>query len=100
MRNSIIIYLLLHTSILFSQVNFTATPSKKTLGLNERIKIEFSIDQDGDNFTPPKFSDFNISFAIFISLTGSSESETLILSPKPSNSNEPIPIEDLKLPGI
>ena len=60
MRNSIVIYFLLHTSILFSQVNFTATPSKKTLGLNERIKIEFSIDQDGDNFIPPKFSDFNI----------------------------------------
>ena len=53
-------------------------------------------------FTPLflKFSDYNISFAIFISLTGSSESETLIVSPIPSKSNEPIPIEDLMLPGI
>ena len=47
-----------------------------------------------------KLSYFSISFAIFTSLTGSSESETLIVSPIPSKSKVPMPIEDLILPGI
>ena len=29
-------------------------------GLNERVKIEFSVDKDGDNFTPPSFENFRI----------------------------------------
>ena len=45
-----------------------------------------------------KFKDFNISFPIFISWTGSSDNEILIVSPIPSKSNVPIPIEDFILP--
>ena len=60
--------------------------------------------QEGQDiiFTPLdlKLSDFNISFPIFISLTGSSESDTLIVSPIPSNNKTPKPIEDFTLPGI
>ena len=44
----------------FSQVDFTTKLSKNRLGLNERIKVEFSVDKDGDNFTPPKFENFRI----------------------------------------
>jgi hypothetical protein len=35
--------------------------SKNKLGLNQRLKIDFSINKQGaDNFTPPKFRDFRI----------------------------------------
>ena len=57
---------LLHIIILligfsgFSQVDFKTKLSKNRLGLNERIKVEFSVDKDGDNFTPPKFENFRI----------------------------------------
>ena len=47
-----------------------------------------------------RFNDFKISLPIFISLTGSSERETLKVSPIPSRSNIPNPIEDFTLPGI
>ena len=44
----------------FSQVNFTTKLSKNRLGLNERVKVEFSVDKSGDNFVPPKFDNFRI----------------------------------------
>ena len=44
----------------FSQVNFTTKLSKDRLGLNERVKIEFMVDKDGDNFIPPKFDNFRV----------------------------------------
>ena len=53
-------------------------------------------------FTPLflRFKDFKISFPTLISSTGSSDRDTLIVSPIPSNSNVPSPIEDLILPGM
>ena len=52
-------------------------------------------------FTPLflRFKDFKISLPTLISSTGSSESETLMVSPIPSNSKLPKPIYDLILPG-
>ena len=44
----------------FSQVNFTTKLSKDRLGLNERVKIQFTVDKDGDNFIPPKFDNFRV----------------------------------------
>ena len=39
----------------------TATVSKNKLGVNQRLRIEFSINkQGGDNFTPPNFTNFKI----------------------------------------
>ena len=38
-----------------AQVEFTAKVSKKKLGLNERLRIDFEMNQDGDNFEPPSF---------------------------------------------
>ena len=46
--------------LFFSQVEFNAKLSKNSLGLNERVKIEFSVDKDGDNFTPPSFENFRM----------------------------------------
>ena len=47
--------LLLINYSLFAQVQFDAKVSKTSLGLNERIRIDFSMNADGDNFIPPNF---------------------------------------------
>ena len=44
----------------YSQVNFTTEVSKNQLGINERLKVEFKIDKDGDNFVPPNFENFKV----------------------------------------
>ena len=41
-------------------VSFDAKVSKRSLGLNERLRIDFIMNQNGDNFTPPDFSGFRI----------------------------------------
>ena len=38
-----------------AQVKFEADVSKNNLGINERVRIEFSMNEDGDNFNPPNF---------------------------------------------
>ncbi|MBC7494091.1 MAG: protein BatD, partial [Flavobacterium sp.] len=38
-----------------AQVKFEADVSKNSLGINERVRIEFSMNEDGDNFNPPNF---------------------------------------------
>jgi len=43
-----------------AQVTFEAKVSKKTLGVNERLRIDFEMNKDGDNFIPPNFSDFTV----------------------------------------
>ncbi|MDN3665059.1 BatD family protein [Algibacter miyuki] len=52
---------ILITSIASAQVKFEAKLSKTTLGINERLRIDFNMNQDGDNFNPPDFSNFNVS---------------------------------------
>ena len=42
------------------QVSFRAKVSKKTLGINERLQIDFLMNEDGDNFTPPSFEKFKV----------------------------------------
>lgn len=41
-------------------VSFELKLSKEKLGLNERLRVEFAMNQDGDNFTPPKFEGFRV----------------------------------------
>ena len=43
-----------------AQVQFDAKVSKKTLGINERLRVDFEMNQDGDNFRPPKFDNFRV----------------------------------------
>lgn len=43
-----------------AQVQFDAKVSKKTLGINERLRIDFEMNQDGDNFRPPNFENFKV----------------------------------------
>ena len=49
------------SQVLFAQVSFKTSVSKTTLGLNQRFRIEFSVDKQGaDNFKPPSFADFKV----------------------------------------
>ena len=43
-----------------AQVSFDAKVSKKRLGLNERLRIDFEMNENGDNFSPPPFKNFQI----------------------------------------
>ena len=38
-----------------AQVQFEAKVSKNSLGLNEKLRIDFTMNADGDNFSPPNF---------------------------------------------
>jgi hypothetical protein len=55
-----IILLFLSFQAMIAQVQFEAKVSKQTLGLNERLRIDFTMNDDGDNFTPPNFEGFKI----------------------------------------
>ena len=65
MRKYILIFfLLLSLQGLFAQqppVEFKATPSRTKIGVNERLRVEFSMNQDGDNFVAPTFQGFTTS---------------------------------------
>ena len=52
--------IILFTSIAGAQVQFQTKVSKKTLGLNERLRVDFSMNKDGDNFNPPGFDGFDV----------------------------------------
>ena len=55
------IYLLIFSfNLLSGQVSFRAKVSKKTLGINERLQIDFLMNEDGDNFIPPSFESFKV----------------------------------------
>ena len=55
MKRFIILLFLIINCSLQAQVQFEAKVSKNTLGLNEKVRIEFSMNADGDNFVPPNF---------------------------------------------
>ncbi|WP_276388813.1 BatD family protein [Eudoraea chungangensis] len=41
-------------------VTFEVELSKNTLGINERLRVDFVMNKDGDNFTPPDFQGFRV----------------------------------------
>ena len=43
-----------------AQVTFETKLSKKKLGLNERLRVDFEMNQDGDNFNPPSFEGLQV----------------------------------------
>jgi hypothetical protein len=55
MKKGIVVLLLLFASSLVAQVQFEAKVSKNSLGINERLRIEFNMNADGDNFVAPAF---------------------------------------------
>ena len=59
------IYFLLSVLLLcfnqsIAQVSFQAKVSKNRLGLNERLRVTFEMNQNGDNFNPPSFNGFTV----------------------------------------
>ncbi len=41
-------------------VTFEMKLSKEKLGVNERLRVEFAMNKDGDNFNPPSFEGFQV----------------------------------------
>ena len=41
-------------------VNFEMNLSKEKLGINERLRVEFTMNKDGDDFSPPDFTGFRV----------------------------------------
>lgn len=90
--NKFSVYILLFiSSITFAQeVQFKAMVDKTTLGVNERLRVTFSINQDGDNFEAPDFAGFQVAFGPSMSTNFSwingvksfNRSYTYILQPK------------------
>ncbi|PKP18569.1 MAG: BatD protein, partial [Bacteroidetes bacterium HGW-Bacteroidetes-23] len=56
----LVFILLLTCQTIFAQVQFEAKASKTSLGLNERLRIDFTMNVDGDNFVPPAFEGFRV----------------------------------------
>ena len=53
-------FLVLGIFTIQGQVSFEAKVSKKRLGLNERLRIDFEMNENGDNFNPPNFANFQV----------------------------------------
>lgn len=64
MHRSILFFLLLAIGITpingYGQITFEAKLTKTKLGLNERLRVSFQMNQNGDNFLPPSFDGFNV----------------------------------------
>ncbi|WP_297762813.1 BatD family protein [uncultured Muriicola sp.] len=58
------LFLILGSTLSYSQdeeaVEFEVNLSKDRLGINERLRVEFTMNKDGDNFTPPDFEGFRV----------------------------------------
>ncbi|WP_367772588.1 BatD family protein [Flavobacterium sp. WC2421] len=59
MKNFLILILLSFQGLM-AQVQFEAKVSKTTLGLNERLRVDFAMNIDGDNFSEPSFEGFRV----------------------------------------
>ena len=51
---------MLASTLASAQVTFEAKVSKKKLGINERLRVDFEMNKDGDNFNPPDFANFMV----------------------------------------
>ena len=60
MKSGVLYVALFVSNLLLAQVTFEASVSKKTLGVNERLRIDFKMNKAGDNFTPPSFQNFKV----------------------------------------
>ena len=60
MKYKILFFIIFLIQTLSAQVEFKAEVSKNQLGANERLRIEFTMNKNGDNFTPPSFHGFTV----------------------------------------
>lgn len=59
-RTLFLAFVLMIPGIALAQVQFEAKASKSKLGVNERLRVDFTMNEDGDNFNPPSFSNFTV----------------------------------------
>ncbi|MBB4801115.1 hypothetical protein HNP37_001154 [Flavobacterium nitrogenifigens] len=59
MKRYLILFLITFQGLM-AQVQFEARVSKNTLGVNERLRIDFIMNVDGDNFEQPSFEGFRM----------------------------------------
>ena len=91
-RNILVfVSLLLSATVLAQKPELSVKVSKNKLGLNQRVRVEFSVNKQGaDNFEPPEFKNFRIVAGPSQSVSQSwingkvkfSQSYTYILQPK------------------
>ena len=55
-----VLFFMLTCSFVNAQVKFETKVSKRRLGLNERLRVDFEMNKDGDNFNPPDFRGFRV----------------------------------------
>ncbi|MCG9971114.1 BatD family protein [Christiangramia crocea] len=53
-------FLLFTAGLVQAQVRFEAKVSREKLGINERLRVDFEMNEDGDNFKPPSFDGFTV----------------------------------------
>jgi len=56
----LLFFIICTSSFVSAQIKFEAKLSKKTLGVNERLRVDFEMNRDGDNFNPPDFEGFRV----------------------------------------
>lgn len=56
----LLIFWLTVTAAWAQDVSFNAKVDRKKLGINERLRVDFVMNQDGDNFNPPPFEGFTV----------------------------------------
>jgi hypothetical protein len=54
------IVILLCVQGVFAQVTFEATTARQSVAQNERLRVDFTINEAGKNFSPPTFDGFKI----------------------------------------
>lgn len=54
-------FVLIQVAVVAQDFHFSAKASKNSLGINQRVKVEFTVNQNGaDNFSAPSFSGFRV----------------------------------------
>lgn len=56
----IVFFCILFTQSITAQVSFEASVNKEQVPLNDVVQIEFTMNSDGDNFSPPSFEAFTV----------------------------------------
>ena len=57
---SVLVMMITTCQLMAQGVSFEAKVSKRSLGLNERLRVDFIMNENGDDFTPPNFSGFRV----------------------------------------
>jgi hypothetical protein len=60
MMKKFVFIILLSVEAVFAQVQFEAKVNKQSLALNEKLRIDFTVNGDGDDFVPPSFEGFRV----------------------------------------